>query len=236
MLKRLKPLLNLLLCILALHLTGCATATVDNPDPYEHFNRKVFAFNQVADKFVLKPVAVTYRFVTPKFARQGVDNFFNNAGDTTVIVNDLLQFKLKKTGADVTRMAINSTIGLAGFIDVASSWGYQRVPLTFGDTLSVYGWENSAYIIVPILGPWTVRDMIGSVPDCYFSAWCYIKPEYLQASLAVLDIVNKRAIFLEMERLLRVASFDDYVLFRDIYFQRRAARLSGEGGGDGLAF
>jgi phospholipid-binding lipoprotein MlaA len=231
-LRNVRYLFNLLLsCTLAFNLIGCASSLENNPDPYEPFNRKVFAFNQVTDDLVLKPVAMCYRGFFPRFMRQGVDNFFTNVSDTTVIVNDILQFKMRKTGNDVTRLVINTTVGLAGFLDVASSWGFRRVPLTFGDTLSVYGWENSAYLVLPFWGASTIRDTVGMAPDWYFSAWGYVEPEGVRLSLFGLYAINSRANYLDMEGLIKVASFDDYVLLRDVYLQRREARLHNESTG-----
>lgn len=221
-----KFIVNLIVCAAAANLVGCASLK-DNPDPYEPFNRKVFAFNQLADDIVMKPIAMSYRGLFPKFMRQGLDNFFTNATDTSIVINDILQFKLVKAGQDTTRIAINTTVGLAGFLDVASSWGWQRQPLTFGDTLSVYGWKNSAYVVLPFFGPSTVRDTVGSVPDWYFTPWPYIEPEEVRIGLFSLYLINLRANYLDLEGLIKVATFDDYVLMRDVFFQRRDARLTG---------
>lgn len=212
---------------IATHLTGCVSLDA-NPDPFEPINRQVFAFNKLADKIVLKPAAMAYHGMVPKFARQGLDNFFNNATDTSVIANDLLQLQFPKLARDTGRLLVNTTIGLGGFIDIASGWGWQRVPTTFGDTLTRYGWKRSPYLVLPIWGPSTVRDAIGSFVDFYATPWGYIEPEKVRIGLATWYTVNARANLLDMEGLIEVATFDEYVLLRDVYFQRREARLTGE--------
>lgn len=225
----------LMLAIVSLPLTGCKSLDT-NPDPFEPMNRKIFAFNKTADNIVLKPVAKGYAAVVPKFARRGLDNFFNNASDTSVIINDFLQLQFPKFARDVGRMAVNTTLGMGGFIDVGTSIGWERVPLTFGDTLTRYGMRRSPYLVLPFLGPSTIRDAAGIFVDFYLTPWGYIEPEELRIGLLALYAVNARSTYLDMEKLMKVAAFDEYILMREVFFQQREARLSGTGGATDFAF
>lgn len=218
--------LKIAVVILALAITtGCATQ--NNKDPLEGMNRGIYKFNDVADKAVLKPVAKAYKFVTPSPVRTGVNNFFNNLRTITTVLNDLLQLKFAHAFTDTGRFVINSTFGLAGFIDVA---GMDKIPVhneDFGQTLGHWGIGNGAYLVVPFLGPSTMRDFTGRVVDTSTSdALSYahnIGEVRLHNQLRALQIVDARTELLDAGDLVEGASLDPYSFIRDAYLQRRAS-------------
>ncbi|MGR8980296.1 MAG: MlaA family lipoprotein [Gammaproteobacteria bacterium] len=127
-------------------------------DPYEGFNRSMYEFNMGLDKYVLKPVSDGYKFITPDFVEAGVSNFFNNPKGINVVLNDVLQGKFQQGASDAGRFLTNTTIGIAGLIDIADELGLQHNVEDFGQTLAVWGVEEGAYLVLPILGPTTIRD------------------------------------------------------------------------------
>ena len=142
--------------------SGCTTVPVedaDPADPYESFNRASYGFNSAIDKAVLKPIAKGYDAIIPNPAKVGISNFFSNIGEIPTIVNDMLQGKFLDSLSDSGRFIINSTLGLAGFIDVATDLGLEENDEDFGQTLGVWGFESGAYLVLPFLGPTTVREM-----------------------------------------------------------------------------
>src|SRR5690606_11774512 len=147
-------------CALAVLMTGCATApdTADPRDPFEGFNRTVFRFNDAVDEAVLKPVATGYQKVTPSFVQTGVSNFFGNIGDVWSAVNNLRQGKLEAGMSDGMRVAINTTFGFVGLLDIASEAGLTKHKEDFGQTLGVWGVPSGPYLVLPLLGPSTIRD------------------------------------------------------------------------------
>jgi phospholipid-binding lipoprotein MlaA len=215
----------LLCCVLALLATGCATQA--NKDPLEGLNRGVYKFNDVADKVVLKPVATVYKTVAPSPIRKGFNNFFNNLGSITTVLNDLLQLKFADAFTDSGRFIINSTFGLAGFIDVASM---DKIPVhkeDFGQTLGHWGVGNGPYLVLPILGSSSVRDTTGFVFDSATSdplSYVHNIGEIrLHNQLRAGQIVDKRTELLDAKDIVDNASLDPYAFTRDAYLQRRAS-------------
>ncbi|HEX7987439.1 MAG TPA: VacJ family lipoprotein, partial [Duganella sp.] len=152
-----------------LMLAGCAGP---NPrDPYESYNRAMFSFNDKVDTYALKPVATVYRDVTPSFVQTGVGNFFGNLGDAWTAVNNLLQGKGEAGMTDVTRFALNSTLGILGLFDIASEAGLQKHKEDFGQTLGTWGVSSGPYLMLPLLGPSTVRDTVALPADFYGNIW-----------------------------------------------------------------
>lgn len=189
-----------------------------NPDPWEPFNRKVFAFNDFADRWVLKPVAKGYDHITPQFLEDGVHNMFANLGEVSDILNSLLQAKFKNSAVSGGRLVLNSTVGLLGFFDVASKVGWQRHEEDFGQTLGYWGVKSGPYIVVPFLGPRTVRDGFGNIADVYSDPLAYMEHVRTRNQLLGLRIVDTRAQLLKAEELM---SGDRYIFMRDAYLQRR---------------
>jgi phospholipid-binding lipoprotein MlaA len=216
------------LVLLAL-LGGCATSGAVNPrDPFEATNRVVFDVNDGFDKAVLKPVAQAYRAVLPQPVRTGVRNFFGNLQDPWHGINNLLQGKVEDGLTDWFRFATNSTIGLGGVMDVASTMRMTKHNEDFGQTLGVWGFESGPYLVLPLFGPSTVRDGLGLIVDAYgfggFWLPRLIDPPHRVAwrnSLSALDLVSFRAGALEAESIFETAALDRYSFMRDAYLQRR---------------
>jgi phospholipid-binding lipoprotein MlaA len=213
----------ILSCALVLMVTGCATQA--NRDPLEGLNRGVYKFNDVTDKAIIKPVATAYKAVTPSPIRTGVSNFFNNIGSVISAVNNMLQFKFGDAFTEAGRFVINSTFGIAGLIDVA---GMDNVPVhkeDFGQTLGRWGIGNGAYLVLPFLGPSSVRDTTGLVVDAYaFDPITYVHRHGDIAAhnvLRTVQFVDKRTQLLDATDLIDNASLDPYAFMRDAYLQRR---------------
>lgn len=187
-------------------------------DPWEKVNRGIFAFNDTVDHFVLKPLALAYKKVTPNFVDRSVTNFFYNLDDVMVVLNDLFQLKLYQAGGDSARLVINSTLGLAGTIDIASKVGLEKHEEDFGQTLGFWGVPSGPYVVLPILGPSNLRDTFGWVPDYFSDPVFYSDKEVVGYELTALDIVDTRADLFTVEQMI---SGDRYVFLRDAYLQRR---------------
>jgi phospholipid-binding lipoprotein MlaA len=201
-------------------LGGCATQA--NKDPLEGFNRGMYKFNDTVDKAALKPIAGAYKAVAPPFVRTGVSNFFSNLGDVVTVINDLLQFKFSKAMDDVGRVAINSTFGIAGLVDWASMDGIEKRNEDFGQTLAYWGWESSAYIVWPFLGPSTWRDTGGMIVDyAFLDPLGYVEGPSDRNQLLLTKVIDKRAQYLPGSDLLDEAALDPYIFMRDAYLQRR---------------
>ena len=224
---RLQLIKLLLSCFLAIIATGCAT--LENNDPLESVNRGVYKFNDAIDGAVLKPVAGAYKAVTPSPIRKGISNFFNNLKSLTTVLNDILQFKFAHAFKDAGRFVINSTFGLAGFIDVASMDDIPVHREDFGQTLGHWGVGNGAYLVLPFLGPSTVRDTTGFVIDTTTSdpiTYVHnIGQIRLHNQLRVMQFIDKRAELLNASDILDNASLDPYAFMRDAYLQSRASQV-----------
>ena len=188
-------------------------------DPWEGFNRAMFSFNETLDKYLLKPVAQGYVYVTPNVVQAGVSNFFSNVGEVSTVINDLLQGKFKQAGLDSTRFLVNTTVGMVGFVDVGSRIGLERHDEDFGQSLGYWGMDSGPYLMLPFLGPSTVRDAAGMVPDFFISPLDNIEDDGVRYSVRALQIVDLRAGLLEAEKLV---AGDRYSFFREAYLQRRA--------------
>lgn len=219
----------LLVCGLTINLVACASGVASsNIDPYESYNRKVFAFNSFVDKTVFRPVAKTYDFITPDFVQARVTNVFSNLDTAVTIANDFLQFKIAFAVMDMWRLLINSTLGLGGMFDVAGKIGMPQHREDFGLTLAHWGAKNSSYTITPFLGSSTFRDTFGTSFDLVaanYAFWNHIKPGWIEWSAYGLDLVNMRARLLAVDPLVDGA-FDPYVFVRDAYLQRRKKQVA----------
>lgn len=214
-------------CLIALLLNGCASQA--NKDPLESINRGVYKFNDVTDKAVFKPVATAYKTVTPSPIRTGVNNFFSNLGTITNVVNNLLQFKFANAFSEAGRFVINSTFGLAGLIDVA---GMDKIAVhkeDFGQTLGYWGVGSGAYIVLPFVGPSTVRDATGLAVDTATSdpiTYTHNIGEIrLHNQLRAAQFIDKRTELLDAKDIVDEASLDPYAFMRDAYLQRRASLI-----------
>ena len=213
---------------LLLTLGGCATLqdARGGPgarlDPWENWNRKVFAFNESLDENVLKPIATGYAKVVPQFARRSVDNFFANAADAWSAVNNVLQGKPEPALQDVVRVTTNTVFGFFGLLDIASEFGLEHHYEDFGQTLGRWGFGAGAYVVWPVLGPSSVRDSIALPADRWMaSPSVFIKDGRWQAGITTLQLVNTRANLLGATKLLDEIALDKYSFIRDAYLQRR---------------
>ncbi|MGD8998831.1 MAG: VacJ family lipoprotein [Granulosicoccaceae bacterium] len=211
------------LALSATLLAGCATVEgpPDPEDPFERFNRAMYTFNDTVDRTVVKPVAQGYNTVMPTPLNKAVSNFFSNLDDVVVIFNDLLQFKLPQAAQDSARVFFNSTIGLLGFIDVASGMELPKHNEDFGQTLGYWGVASGPYIVWPFFGPSNPRDTVGLVADAYVNPLYDIEPDSDRYWLTALNIVDTRAGLLSAGKVLEEAALDPYLFVRDAYQQRR---------------
>lgn len=212
------------LAVLALALTGCATGP-DRRDPLENFNRGVSRFNDELDAAVLKPVASAYQDHVPAPARKAVGNVFSNLGDVWSMANSLLQFKFPQAAESLMRVSINTVLGFYGILDIATEAGLQRHREDFGQTLGFWGVPSGPYLVLPLLGPSSVRDASGFMVDRRADLVRAVDPEDARNGLYALRIVDTRATFLRAGRLLEEVSLDRYTFLRDAYLQRRQAEI-----------
>jgi phospholipid-binding lipoprotein MlaA len=202
------------------------TLIAHSQDPYESFNRAMYHFNDQLDQFILKPVATIYNKMTPKPLNKGIANFFNNLDTLPTIANDLLQAKFHQAANDLWRLAINSTIGIIGFFDIATTMKLKRHQEDFGLTLARWGYKQSRYLVLPFFGPSTIRDGIGIPVDYFvFSIYPYIQPDTTRYGLYALGVVSRRAQLLQYQPVFDEAALDRYVFMRDAYLQRRAHQM-----------
>lgn len=208
-----------------LALSGCASTHEDgsrNIDPWESYNRQVYAFNDKVDRYFMKPIAKGYQKVLPGFMQRGVNNFFDNFRLVTTVANDLLQFKMDDFANDTGRLVINSTIGVLGMYDWAAEWGLEPHYEDFGQTLASWGYEDSRYWVIPFIGPSTVRDGIGmSVDHNFLSVYAYIDEDRTRYALKALDLIDYRASLLKAETVAKSAAVDEYIMVRDAFLQNR---------------
>ena len=184
-------------------------------DPFENINRKTFEFNENLDEKILKPTAKFYSKFPPRI-KNGITNFFNNLEEVDTCVNQLLQGKPKKSANDLTRFLINSTVGLGGFIDVASKIGLERHEEDFGQTLAVWGVGEGPYIMLPGLGPSTLRDSFSKPVSSFLSVTFHMTETDVNIALKSIDAIETRERLLDVESLL---SGDKYAFVKDAYIQ-----------------
>jgi phospholipid-binding lipoprotein MlaA len=207
-------------------LSGCATTGPANPaDPLEGFNRAVFKFNDGFDTVALKPAATVYKAVAPSFVQTGVGNFFGNLGDVWTGFNNFLQGKGQAGISDIMRFAVNSTLGLAGFLDVGTPVGLQKHSEDFGQTLGVWGVAPGPYVMLPLFGPSTVRDALAFPLDLAGDPVSYVQPARTLFLVSAARVVDLRAAALDAGNLVEDAALDRYEFIRDIHLQRRESKV-----------
>lgn len=187
-------------------------------DPWEKTNQRIYRFNTFLDSWLLRPVSVTYNAVIPGVVRQGIGNFFSNVDDINVLANDLLQLKLRDAASDSGRLLINSTVGLVGVIDVASSVGLSKNEEDFGQTFGRWGVGSGPYVVLPFFGPSSARDSVGLVLDTLFNPIQYYEDDSVRHTVMALRYIDDRASVLSMEGLI---SGDEYLFVREAYLQQR---------------
>ena len=218
---------------ISLILFSCFISAEENPkDPYEGFNRGVYTFNDTIDGAILKPIAKGYNYVTPDVAKKGINNFYNNITDFITAVNSFLQLDIEQAMEDTGRVVVNTTIGMLGFIDVASTNvnNYtDRNKQDFGTTLARYGWRDSAYLVLPFFGPSTFRDGTGiAVDGLFINPIGYIDNVALRNGLYAGWIINTRAQLLDATNLMDDAAIDPYAFQRDSWLQMRDNQINGK--------
>lgn len=214
----------LLLLALLLGIAGCASlppgAKPDPRDRFERTNRAIYKFNVAVDHAVLRPTARTYVRVVPNGARTAVSNFLDNFGYTKTILNDFLQGQFRTGASDTTRLVINTLFGLGGLFDVATPSGLDRHSADFGQTLGKWGVHSGPYVMLPILGPSTVRDTFGKLADTYSKPLAYISDPYVVYPTYTVDLIDTRAQLLDLDKYID-QSFDPYAFVRNAWLQRR---------------
>lgn len=217
--------LCLLVSVAALS-SACTTMRAPSEaDPLEGLNRSVDGFNQVVDRAVVKPLAQGYDKVTAPEVKQVIGNFFSNLDDVSVAFNNLLQGKPKAAGSDITRFALNTTIGIVGLADVATELGFQKHDEDFGQTLGVWGVGSGPYLVLPLLGPSTLRDAPARFVDAPLDPLYHYDDVRVRNSLLVVNVVNTRARLLPATDLVERIALDQYAFVRDAYLQRRASLI-----------
>ena len=187
-------------------------------DPLKDLNQKTHNLNQTLDLQVASPVARFYKRITPDFIEIGVTNFTQNVEDLSIGFNNILQGKIKSGFSDLGRFTLNSTIGIAGFLDIASDMGLEKHDEDFGQTLAVWGVPDGPYLVLPGLGPSTMRDTLAMIPDAFLTPLWLIDHDRTSYSLTAIDLIDTRARYLGLES---VVIGDEYLFYRDAYLQSR---------------
>jgi phospholipid-binding lipoprotein MlaA len=218
--------------VLSSVIAGCATTSTTNEkekDDWENWNRGTQEFNDDVDKAVLKPMAKGYMAITPKFVNDGITNFFSNMNDIGVTVNDLLQLKLAQGGMDASRFLINTTVGVAGFIDVAKMIDLPKHNEDFGQTLGFWGVPTGNYLVLPFFGASSPREAVGAVGDALLNPLTYTfavagggaAVSAINAGAKTVDVTDTRADLIPTEKIVDEASVDRYSFIKNAYQQRR---------------
>ena len=206
-------------CAVLASAAGCATGP-DRRDPYEPFNRGVYRLNDGIDRAVLQPTARAYRAVLPGFVRTSIGNVLSNVGDVRNALNKTLQGEFRAAYVDVGRVLMNSTLGVGGMFDIASAAGVEKHNEDFGQTLGVWGFEGGSFLMLPLVGPSSARDVLGRLVD-------YAADPLTYAGVGVAargaEAIDTRSQLLEAGALLNAAALDPYLFLRDAYLQRRDA-------------
>ena len=213
-------LAQLSLCASVLMLPLVAQSAED--DPWESVNRPIFKFNDVIDTYALKPLAQGYQYITPTFLEDGIHNIFKNIGDVRNLANDVLQAKPHAAGVDTARLIFNTTFGLLGFFDVGTKMGLQRNDEDFGQTLGYWGVPSGPYVMLPLLGPSTVRDAPSMYVDSYTDPYRYMDHIPTRNVALGMDVIDLRASLLPAEKLIKG---DKYTFIRNTYLQNREFKV-----------
>lgn len=222
-------LLGFALLVALLTFFLCGSSRADQADPLENINRPVHEFNTVVDSLIFRPLAVTYKALTPRFVKIGINNVLSNLDDVAVTANDLLQGKFDHAMADFGRVVINSTLGIGGIFDVAgTAFELEKHEQNFGQTLAHWGMERGPYIVIPLLGPSTTREGIGGITNLFLNPGLGSDKSSIRDKSLALNGVSGRAELLAFEALI---VGDEYLFVRELYLQRLKQR---EAVGDSL--
>jgi phospholipid-binding lipoprotein MlaA len=210
------------LCLVAGAALGPMAAQAADDDPWEDVNRVIYRFNDTLDTYTLKPLAQGYQFITPQFLEDGIHNMFRNIGDVGNFANDVLQGKAHAAGVDTARLLLNTTLGVAGFFDVGTKMGLQRNDEDFGLTLGHWGVPTGPYVMLPLLGPSTVRDGIAKYPDTYTMPYRYMNDIPARNTVFAVETVDTRASLLSGEKVI---IGDKYTFIRNAFLQSREFKV-----------
>lgn len=230
--RTIKICLNaLLLAVFFCVLAGCASGPrSDSRDPWEPVNRKIWDFNEAVDQAVLKPVASTYKEVVPPVIRKGVNNFFSNLGDAWSFVNNVLQLKPLGAVESLTRFNVNTILGMGGLFDVASEMNIDRHKEDFGQTLGRWGVKSGPYLVLPLLGPSTLRDTAAMALNSVGDPVVHLRDVPIRNSMYVARAIDTRARYLGATNVLEEAALDRYTFARDVFLQIRRRDVEKEDG------
>ncbi|MDC0221756.1 VacJ family lipoprotein [Gammaproteobacteria bacterium] len=213
--KRLSPIAVLILLTSFLILPN---VNAQSYDPWRNTNQRIFAFNDYFDQLLVRPITLTYTSLAPRLVRQGVGNFFSNSRDINIAANNALQFKFQAAISDAGRVVINSTIGVAGIFDVASSLGLDKHEEDFGQTFGAWGLDTGPYLVLPVFGSSNLRDALGLVLDTAFNPIQYLEEASLRLALFSAEEIDSRSRLLALDELV---SGDKYIFFREASIQNR---------------
>lgn len=220
-----RPVLCFLAFVAFVGAMPAAAPAQSEADPWERLNRKTFAFNEGLDRFILRPVARGWEFVTPQLLRESLRNFDNNLQFPIVFINSVLQWKWRAAAVETGRFAVNSTIGILGLRDPATGFGLERQIEDTGQTFAVWGIPAGPYLVLPLFGPSNPRDTVGLVADSFLSIYWIVAPFYVSLGYGSVNVVNQRALADRDIESARRAALDFYVFVRNAYNQRRAALI-----------
>ena len=220
----------ILIGLVAILSSGCATysgnSLSDANDPLQSFNKPFFAMNDAFDTVLFKPLAQGYNAVTPKPIRDGVTNFFSNLNEIDNAINNLFQGKPDKFAISVGRLAINSTLGIGGIVDVASRMGLQHSPEDLGQTVGYYGAGSGAYLVLPLLGSSSIRDVPGRIVSMYLNPLAWLDDISFRNIMVGINAVDSRSNLLAKEEIAREISDDKYTLYKDAFLEEREFEIS----------
>lgn len=214
-----------LLIFMLAGLVACANKSKHAQDPLEPMNRGIYQFNKGMDNLYILPITRTYNKLIPLPAKKSAGNFIQNINEVPTFINDILQGKPKKAGKAILRLAINSTLGILGLFDVASEMGVESHRESLANTFVHWGYENSTYLVLPFIGPNTIRDTVGLVGNTFMTPSYYF-PDRARDKYYALTYVHKRDEFLDVQEVIdAAASVDEYAFVRDAYFQKTRKRV-----------
>lgn len=226
LLKSSQAIHRIALLVALVLLQACATvSSPDRRDPLESMNRSVFELNDTLDRVLLKPAATVYQEVTPAWMRKGVTNFFNNLEDVWSTVNNALQLRGQDTGDSLARVMVNSTVGLLGLVDVASALNVERHTANFGLTLGRWGMPPGPYLVLPLLGPSTLRDTAALSVDWQGNVLNTVDDRATRNGMTAANVINLRASYLNAGSIVEGAALDKYSFMREAYLQRRRSQV-----------
>ena len=204
--------------ILLLSLLYTPTVSAQTYDPWREANQRIYAFNDYFDQLLVRPLASSYTFFMPRVVRQGIGNFFSNVRDANIAANNLLQFKYQDALSDTGRFLINTTIGVGGLIDIATSFSLEKHEEDFGQTFGAWGMSSGPYVVLPVFGASNLRDSFGLILDTIFNPLPYIDSTPAKITFFVVEEIDSRSGLLALDELI---SGDKYLFVREAYVQNR---------------